>query len=872
MKDDLTGQVINGAYHVEQLLADGGMSLVYLATQLSLSRLVVLKVLRPGFVDEDFINLFLREARINSQLNHPNVVNVVDFGKTEDNIVYLAMEYLDGHTLDEIVDDKHGLPFPQVLWVLEQLCAGIHAAHKLKVVHRDLKPNNVMISRLTGDTTVVKVLDFGISKPLSEEDLKHTRLGMIMGTPGFLAPEQIEGRLDIDPRADIYVIGALIYYMAAGKKPFSGASREIILSKQMGDGTPTLDPMEIVDPRCLKLQGIINKAMHSDREQRYPTVMALWDELIQLAHSQSASDADWEGAAESNVVTRYQFVFTGTTDEKTNIEQAKKNLTKEFSLTAAIADKLFCGKRVIVKKDLSDSEAKDLSDKFIGCGCPGFIEEVADATRIIKARSRPRTDRTEPGVIQPILINDRPGPAKRSTPTSSFNSQSAFTSGIKTGFGSGVTGTEAKALGNTKFRSRKLLASLVMTSFVLASLLLAIVPGVRYVFTDAWMEYIDGYQLPRGVSSHDINLGMSAAFTGAAKEIGRSMRIGIESYLQHVNESGGVHGRQIYLKAENDGYEPRLAQSNVTSMLADKAGVLAMLGNVGTPTAQVILPIALEKRMILFGTFSGASLLRNNPPDRYVFNYRASYQQETEALIHYFVSIKKVKPDRIGVFYQNDSYGKDGFSGVIKALQKYNVDYENIPAASYERNTSVVHDAANFFRNLATPLEAIIIVGTYSASAEFTIEMRNEGYKGELANVSFVGARALADKLREGDVRKGQGVIVSQVVPHYQSFATGVIEYRDALASYFPSDEPNFVSAEGYIAAKIFVEGLRRAGRYFTTESLVDEFKMMQGYDAGIGELVTFSGEDHQASNRVWGTILNSEGEFEALDLINVEL
>ena len=179
--DPLLGRKINNAYEIVKPLASGGMSVVYLANQLSLNRNVVLKVLRPSLNDEDFINLFLREARIISQLNHPNVVGVFDFGKTpEDGIVYLAMEYLEGEDLEVIVKQKGGIALAQIMWVIEQLCNGVHAAHKLNIVHRDLKPNNVMVSRLAGDTTAIKILDFGISKPLSEEDLKHTRLGMIM--------------------------------------------------------------------------------------------------------------------------------------------------------------------------------------------------------------------------------------------------------------------------------------------------------------------------------------------------------------------------------------------------------------------------------------------------------------------------------------------------------------------------------------------------------------------------------------------------------------------------------------------------------------------------------------------------------------------
>src|SRR5690606_16765833 len=177
------------------------MSRVYLAHQLRLSRTVVIKMLLPGFNDEDFIQMFLREARVNSNLNHPNIVGVFDFGSTDDGLVFLAMEYLQGATLADVVLGQRGLTLGNIVWLLEQLCAAISAAHQHQVVHRDLKPGNVMVAQLSGSTTVVKVVDFGISKPMDEENLRHTQMGAVMGTPGYLAPEQIMGR-GIDHRAD----------------------------------------------------------------------------------------------------------------------------------------------------------------------------------------------------------------------------------------------------------------------------------------------------------------------------------------------------------------------------------------------------------------------------------------------------------------------------------------------------------------------------------------------------------------------------------------------------------------------------------------------------------------------------------------------
>ncbi len=866
MSENLAGHIINGAYRIESQLADGGMSIVYLATQLSLSRLVVLKVLRAGFIDEDFVNLFLREARINSQLNHPNVVSVVDFGRTEEGLVFLAMEYLDGITLDDYVTHEAGLPLSQIAWVIEQVCAGIQAAHKLNVVHRDLKPNNVMISRLTGDSTTIKVLDFGISKPLSEEDLKHTKLGMVMGTPGYLAPEQIEGRIDIDQRADIYALGGLLYFMAAGKKPYGGASREIILAKQISEAPPKLDPLEIHDEACVALQPVIDKAMQIDRHQRYTDVTALWQAVAHIAQKQRGQSRtpppNQPNIAEADAPARYQFVFTGKLVANTPPDVAKAALVKTFKISADSVDKLFLSKRAVVKKDISFTDAEAFKAQFFKAGCLGFVEEMQGATRVIASRNPRSNDTSLPSYIEPIRIDHVAPKQSTSAATHPSDSQHTFGASFQT----------LKPVTDNVKKKRPALFTILVLVLILAGLTtsVALSPTLRYAVQDAWMAMIQGYEPPRGVTPDEIRIGMSAAFSGSARELGRGMQAGIEAYFRARNDAGGIHGRMLRLIPKDDGYEPMQAQTNIQAFLTGEDAALAMVGNVGTPTAKAIIPVALQEKLLLFGTFSGASLLRNSPPDRYVFNFRASYEKETQSLIHYFVKVLNISPNAIGVFYQNDSFGKDGLTGVIRALQEYGLTLSDIPTATYERNTAMVSDAVTYFSAKNAQIKAIIIIGTYSASADFTVKLKDTGYAGHIANVSFVGSRALAARLHEEHPDYARGVIVSQVVPHYDAFSTVMIAYRDALKKYFPNESPNFVSAEGYLTAKVFTEGLERAGRYFTVESLVDTLSAIENYDAGIGELVSFSAEDHQASHRVWGTRINADGAFEALDLENV--
>ena len=172
----------------------------------------------------------------------------------------------------------------------------------------------------------------------------------------------------------------------------------------------------------------------------------------------------------------------------------------------------------------------------------------------------------------------------------------------------------------------------------------------------------------RGVTDSEIRFGISAPFSGAAKELGQNMKLGIEAAFNVANASGGVQGRQLRLIAADDGYEPTRTAGTM-KQLYESDQVFGLVGNVGTPTAVVALPYALDRKMLFFGAFTGAGLLRSDPPDRYVFNYRASYAEETDAVVRYLVKVRRLKPEQIAVFAQQDAYGDAGFAGVEKAIR-----------------------------------------------------------------------------------------------------------------------------------------------------------------------------------------------------------
>jgi ABC-type branched-subunit amino acid transport system substrate-binding protein len=370
-----------------------------------------------------------------------------------------------------------------------------------------------------------------------------------------------------------------------------------------------------------------------------------------------------------------------------------------------------------------------------------------------------------------------------------------------------------------------------------------------------------------GVTATDITLGLSAPFSGPAKELGRGMQVGIETYLRHINESaGGIHGRKLKLLALDDGYDPKRCAETMQDML-ERRQVFAFVGNVGTPTAEVSVPMVLQHKRVLFGAFTGAGLLRRDPPDRYVFNYRASYGEETSTIVHYLLTLRKVKPDEIAVFAQQDGYGDAGFNGVAKALRKLGFDTERILRLSYERNTTNVDEAVSRLLAHKDRIKAVVMVPTYGPAASFIKRIREAGMAPIFTNVSFVGSNALAEALRETAPKYAEGVIVTQVVPFFGSSATGVLQYRERLAQFFPAEQPGFVSLEGYIAAKLLCTALDKVGPEPTTEKLVEALESIRNLDFGLGTQISFGPSEHQGSHKVWATVLDGKGQLQNLEL-----
>ncbi|MCA9517612.1 MAG: ABC transporter substrate-binding protein [Myxococcales bacterium] len=351
-------------------------------------------------------------------------------------------------------------------------------------------------------------------------------------------------------------------------------------------------------------------------------------------------------------------------------------------------------------------------------------------------------------------------------------------------------------------------------------------------------------------------IGMSAAFSGPAEALGAGMRDGVLAYFAAVNARGGVHGRPLELVARDDAYEPARTAPNMRA-LADEDHVFAVIGNVGTPTAAVAVPIADEKHLPLFGAFTGAGLLRKSPPDRYVVNFRASYAEETAEMVRGLVTELGIRPEQIGFFTQNDAYGDAGWKGAVAALERLGyADAANLPHGRYPRNTVDVEAGLAELLDPRVDVRAVIMVGAYKPCARFIQLAKAYDFAPYFLNVSFVGSDALAGTLGAD----GDGVVITQVVP----LPDGDTAAARELQATVPAEKRNFVTFEGFLAAKAFVAALERAGADATPESFLDAVESGAPFDLGLGVEHRLSKAEHQFSHRVWPTVIRG-GRFVAL-------
>jgi serine/threonine protein kinase/ABC-type branched-subunit amino acid transport system substrate-binding protein len=819
-----------GRYRLIADIGRGGMSDVYLAVTegveaaAQFQKLLVIKLLKRELgEDPEFVKMFLNEARLAARLNHPNIVQTIEIGNAGSRY-FLAMEYLEGQPLHRVFrnpEARENLSLAMRLHIIVQTLGGLHYAHErsdydgspLDIVHRDVSPSNLFV---TYDGQV-KLMDFGIAKARDSE--AETRVGVFKGKVAYIAPEQVKGE-GVDRRADIYSAGVLLWEMITGRRLWAGLTQAETLRRVMMGEVPK---PSAIDPRVPReLERIVMTALALHKEDRYETAAELGGELERFSeHLLPAVIGRDVGGVVSQAFT----------EDRTRIRQViEAQLAHQHPVGSTLPELSFMVDSGRHSVFTTDAHGHD-------------VPTPHGTTATLAAQ----------GIVTPSATSSRP----------------------KSWLGLGALGALA-TVG---------VASIAFAFFPKSE------PGPTPSSAAPAPVAQPAPARPheRGVSDSEIKIGMSAVFSGPSRELGQNMMLGVETSFMAENDKGGVHGHRLALTALDDGYEEARAAETVRELLGDRQ-VFALVGNVGTPTSAVAAPFASQNKAVFFGAFSGAPVLREDPPDRYVFNYRASYREETARSVKYLLDVKKLAPEQIVVFAQDDSFGDAGFEGVTKALRANgHADVETL-RVGYKRNTTDVDDAVAQIlayhdgqdtsasgerakggsgRALKHPVKAVVMVATYRAAAKFIQKMHAiRRLKNALFfNVSFVGSETLAEELESVSPEPCSKVYVTQVVPPFDSGATGVRRYRDALAKYQPQAQPGFVSLEGFIVGEIFVEALKRTGPELTTERLVDTLERIDELDLGYGTRVEFSPSEHQGSHKVWGTKLDEVCHYQAVDL-----
>ncbi len=339
-------------------------------------------------------------------------------------------------------------------------------------------------------------------------------------------------------------------------------------------------------------------------------------------------------------------------------------------------------------------------------------------------------------------------------------------------------------------------------------------------------------------------LGQSAAFSGAAAQLGIQFHAGAKLAFDQLNAQGGVGRRQIHIRQLDDGYEPDRCAENTQKLIGED--VFALFGYIGTPTSVVALPVATKEKVPFVAPFTGAVSLRQ-PFNRMAFHLRASYNDETALIVRQLTNLGLKK---IAVFYQNDVYGKAGLDGVTQALALQNL--KPVVAATVERNSVDVAKAVAEI--VPTAPDAVVQISAYKSCAAFIRATRKAGYGGTFYNVSFVGTQALADELG----KDGAGVVVSQVVPSPYNAANAITREFVAAAKKAGDVQVNFSSMEGYLAARMLAEGLKRAPKP-SRDGLVAGLESIGDISLG-GFALSLSPSNHVASKFVELSMLTGDG------------
>lgn len=375
---------------------------------------------------------------------------------------------------------------------------------------------------------------------------------------------------------------------------------------------------------------------------------------------------------------------------------------------------------------------------------------------------------------------------------------------------------------------------------------------VMFKIKSVFFSFVVFFTLGNLNATTPITLGMSAPFTGPSGQLGVKLLEGASLYFDKLNNEGGIYGQSIHIQSYDDRYDPKTTVYNTVNFFRDYNPLLFQY--VGTPTTSLILPLLNTSNIhpLLFFPFTGAESMREMSFQSSIYNFRASYREETKKLVDFFIAQKKPK---IAVLYQSDAYGRSGWDGVRKSLGKHNLDI--VSEASYNRGFHFKEsmNAQVDILKRGRP-DAIIIIGDYAASAAFIRDARDGQWDLPIGTISFVGVDSLLALLSDHtnySNRVYEDIYITQVLPYYNDESLPVVKDYLTLAKK-TGNTPNYVGLEGYVNAKILSQLLLKTTAPFTIEKLVVVLKDTHVMDIGIGYPISIGGKEHQGSHQVYLT------------------
>lgn len=363
--------------------------------------------------------------------------------------------------------------------------------------------------------------------------------------------------------------------------------------------------------------------------------------------------------------------------------------------------------------------------------------------------------------------------------------------------------------------------------------------------------------------SNDIKIGMSGDFSGSISYLGNNMKKGAESYFNKINKSSS---NKYKLISYDDKYNPVLASQNVEKLI-HKDKVVALLGNTGTPTTTVTLPIINKNQIPLIGPYSGGKMLREPQTNKYSFNYRVGYYNEVSQIVSNLFN-KGIKPNELAVFTQNDTYGDSGYLGVLEAFRSKSLDVNQIIHERYTKGTENIEYGLSKLLDYNKNFKAIIIVGVNKATTKFIKYAKEDFPNAKFFLISAMNISTILNSLKEYE----DDVYSTQVVPLLNENLPIVKEYKTDFKKLYPNESFNLISFEGYIVAKLFHEVVKELKpEEINKRNIKKQLLSVKNIDIGLGFKSSFNNKKHQYSNRVWLTRVKN-GELQNVSWKDIEI